>query len=375
MTRIDSILLILSQSTEPDSQESDIASQATKRSYFFAPLPMWMSFSLGLLMLFMVPASVTHAGFFSFLSSIFSGGEEEKSSEQNTQNVALLQAALNYDPNPSKGGGEITIVGGSALLPDTGPLGTIADVPEGSPTSPDQISTYIVREGDSLSQIAKMFGVSTNTIIWANDISRGHIIHEGQTLIILPVTGLKYSVKKGDTLKGIAKKYKGDVREIANFNDIEEDDSLAIGQVIIIPDGEIGTPRYSASSRNRVVRGSGGPSYVGYYIYPVPGGKKSQGLHGYNAVDFGASSGTPILAAAAGTVIISRGTGWNGGYGKYVVITHANGTQTLYAHNLSNIVPVGTSVVRGQVIGYVGSTGRSTGSHTHFEVRGAKNPF
>jgi len=340
-----------------------------------APLPMWMSFSVATLMLIMVPASVTHAGIFSFLSDVFGIGEKEHVSEQNTQNVALLQAALNYDPNPSKGGGEITIVGDSALLPDVGPLGTIADVEDGTVASPDQISIYIVREGDSLSQIAKMFGVSTNTIIWANDIKRGNLIHEGQTLIILPVTGLKYTVKEGDTLRSIAKKYKGDVNEIANFNDLPEDGALAIGQEILIPDGEISVPRYSSSSSNRVVRGAGGPSYVGYYVFPVPGARKSQGLHGYNAIDLGASSGTPILAAAAGTVIISRGTGWNGGYGKYVVVKHGNGTQTLYAHNLSNIVSVGTNVVRGQVIGYVGSTGKSTGPHVHFEVRGAKNPF
>jgi murein DD-endopeptidase MepM/ murein hydrolase activator NlpD len=68
-------------------------------------------------------------------------------------------------------------------------------------------------------------------------------------------------------------------------------------------------------------------------------------------------------------------TGWNGGYGKYIVISHPNGTQTLYAHNLENYVSVGDAVVRGQIIGSVGSTGKSTGPHLHFEVRGAKNPF
>ena len=91
-------------------------------------------------------------------------------------------------------------------------------------------------------------------------------------------------------------------------------------------------------------------------------------------MDLAAPTGTPILASAIGEVIISR-TGWNGGYGNYVVIAHSNGTQTVYAHNSSNIVYAGQTVVQGQVIGYVGSTGRSTGAHLHFEVRGAKNPF
>ncbi|PIQ67135.1 MAG: hypothetical protein COV95_00370, partial [Candidatus Zambryskibacteria bacterium CG11_big_fil_rev_8_21_14_0_20_40_24] len=115
-------------------------------------------------------------------------------------------------------------------------------------------------------------------------------------------------------------------------------------------------------------------SYDGYYIKPV-NGRRTQGIHGYNAVDLGAPAGSPIFAAAPGVVIISRNSGWNGGYGRYIVIRHDNGTQTLYAHNSENIVYEGTSVVQGQVVGYVGSSGKSTGPHVHFEIRGAKNPF
>ncbi|MDO8482413.1 MAG: M23 family metallopeptidase, partial [bacterium] len=73
--------------------------------------------------------------------------------------------------------------------------------------------------------------------------------------------------------------------------------------------------------------------------------------------------------------IVSKNYGWNGGYGEYVVISHSNGTQTLYSHMSENITYPGMRVSQGQVIGYVGSTGKSTGSHLHFEVRGAKNPF
>ena len=72
---------------------------------------------------------------------------------------------------------------------------------------------------------------------------------------------------------------------------------------------------------------------------------------------------------------VSRGSGWNGGYGSYIVVSHPNGTQTLYAHNSANLVVAGERVSQGQVIGKVGSTGRSTGQHVHFEVRGAQNPF
>jgi murein DD-endopeptidase MepM/ murein hydrolase activator NlpD len=290
--------------------------------------------------------------------------------EFNSQNAPLLQADVNHDPSPSRGGGDITIVGDSALLPDAGPSGTLANIDEGYGS--DQISVYVVREGDSLSQIAQMFNVSVNTIIWSNDIKRGSLITPGQTLAILPITGVKHTVKKDETLAGIVKKYKGELEEVLRYNDLEEGATLAVGDVVVIPDGEIEMPKYT--SARTVVRGTGGPSYSGYYMRPVAG-QRSQGLHGYNAVDLAAPIGTPIVASAEGTVLISKNTGWNGGYGKYIVIKHENGTQTLYAHNNSNIVGRGAYVQKGQVIGYVGTTGKSTGPHVHFEVRGAKNPF
>lgn len=318
--------------------------------------------------------NVASAGVISFVSELFSNNAAASLIEErrmNSQNMALLQAALNPNPNPSKGGGDITIVGGNALLSETGPSGTLADI-DGDSNKTNKISIYMVRKGDSLSQIAKMFGVSVNTIMWANDLGRGEVIREGQTLVILPISGIRHAVTKGETLASIAKKYKGDLDEILDFNGLSEGDSLAVGEIVIIPDGEISTPVPSGSSR---VLSSGGPRYEGYYMMPVLGARKTQGLHGYNGIDLAAPYGTPIMAAASGTIIINRDYGWNGGYGNYVVVRHGNGTQTLYAHNSRNIVWAGQEVVRGQVIGYVGSTGRSTGSHLHFEVRGAANPF
>lgn len=230
-----------------------------------------------------------------------------------------------------------------------------------------------MRDGDTIGGIAKMFGVSANTIAWANDISRS-IIRPGQTLVILPISGVQHTVIKNDTLASIAKRYKADLGEIAQYNGLTADAKLAVGDVILVPDGELApiVPLVSATSS---LRGAGGPNYDGYYLRPLIGGRKTQGLHGYNGVDLASYLGAPILAAASGDVIIARDSGWNGGYGIYIVIAHDNGTQTLYAHNSANAVEAGQRVVRGQIIGYVGSTGRSTGSHLHFEVRGAKNPF
>jgi LysM repeat protein len=267
-------------------------------------------------------------------------------------------------------GSLFTSTTGGALLSDAGPTGTLVDVEE---ATTDQISLYEVRPGDTLSEIAEMYGVSVNTIAWANDMTIRTALKVGQVLIILPVSGVRHTVIKGDTIQSIAKKYQGDAEEIAQFNDLTGA-SLAVGQIIIIPNGEVAPAPTRSSSGAVVVRGSG-PAYVGYYLRPVVGGRKTQGLHGYNGVDLAAPIGTPLLASAAGRVIISKAGGWYGGYGNYLVIEHSNKTQTLYAHLSKNLVSVGQTVDQGQVIGLMGSTGNSTGSHVHFEIRGARNPF
>ena len=289
----------------------------------------------------------------------------------------VLAAALNSDPNASLP--PSLSFSGNAILAQSGPEGTIADVAGSAPS--DRISIYVVRPGDTLSEIADMFGVSVNTIIWANNLSGVKDVRPGQTLVILPISGTKHTVAKGDTLKSIAKKYKADANEIAQFNGLDPAEGLAVGSTIIIPGGEIAPPaptkprRGSPSRRTEPYLGGGGSLQSGYYANPVPGALLTQGIHGWNAIDLGAARGTPIRAAADGTVIIARNGGWNGGYGNYVVITHDNGTQTLYGHMTNAIVSPGQSVSAGQVIGYLGSTGESTGPHLHFEVRGAANPF
>jgi LysM repeat protein len=280
--------------------------------------------------------------------------------------VPVLTSVLHIDPNRARGGGEVLVDDG--VLVSTGPVG--ADMIATTKRSAGEINVYIVREGDSLSQIAEMYGVTTNTILWANDIPRATAIRPGDTLVILPVVGVRHVVKAGDTIASIAKKYKGDAEEIELYNQLEANAALAVGSTLIIPGGALHTepPRPVATSRNAVVN-------TATLSHPVPGAIKTQGIHGFNAIDLAAAVGTPIRAAAAGEVIVSKSSGWNGGYGNYIVIRHANGVQTLYSHLSRNDVGVGESVVSGQVIGAMGNTGRSTGPHLHFEVRGARNPF
>lgn len=315
-----------------------------------------------------------HAGIFDDFRLVLQS-KAEASSLMQTQSVQVMplpKPAMNIDPNPGKGGGDVTVVDGSALVPQEGPSGTVADQEKAKNSS---ISVYVVREGDTLTGIAHMFGVSANTIKWANDIPARGTIRIGQTLTILPVTGVKYTTKGGDTLASIAKKFGADAEEIANFNQIEG--TLAAGTELIIPDGEIAAPPQAATSLAKSGGSTSSSSYAGYYMRPLSGGTRTQGVHGYNGVDIAAAVGTPVLASAAGEVIVAKNNGgWNGGYGNYVVIKHANGSQTLYAHESSVIVSVGQTVVQGQVIGYVGDTGKATGPHVHFEIRGGpRNPF
>lgn len=294
----------------------------------------------------------------------------------NAQTMPLLQSNRVSPKDLSKGGGDVTIVDDSALLPDEGPSGAGADIvrPKNS-----TISIYVVREGDTLSHIAEMFDVTVNTIVWANDLKRGSPLKIGQTLTILPITGVRYTVKKGDTLASIAKDLHADPGEIIAYNDLPSD-VLAAGDQIIVPNGEIAAPPAPVAAPRtataRATTNAGSVSYSGYFMRPLVGGVRTQGVHGYNGVDLGAALGTPFMSSAAGEVIVARATGWNGGYGQYIVIRHDNGTQTLYAHASQIIVGVGQRVVQGQVIGYVGNTGRSTGPHLHFEIRGGpRNPF
>lgn len=277
------------------------------------------------------------------------------------------------------GGGDITM-DDKAFSAEVGPSGTWADVV--SNDHQGKVSLYVVRQGDTIAQIAKTFGVTVNTILWANDLARGASLRDGQYLVILPIDGVQHTVKKGDTLQSIAKTYKGDINEILEFNDMTADQKLSVGDVVIIPGGRevaVSTSGATSNSRSRII--SAYPSYDGYYTHPVPGGHKTQGIHGYNGVDYGAPMGTPVYAAAEGTVIVSRfksascGRSCGGGYGNYIVIEHPNGTQTLYGHLSAVYTQIGVRVDKGQWIGEVGNSGRSTGSHLHFEVRGARNPF
>ncbi len=242
----------------------------------------------------------------------------------------------------------------------------------------DKIEEYTVKDGDTLSGVAAKYSVSQDTIKWENDLTDTNQIKPGQTLRILPVSGVSHKVKSGDTLESVAKKYSANQQAILDFpfNDIPDDFSLKIGQILIVPDGS--PPEAPAAKKparpqpQYLANGPSSPSFEApggaQFIWPTSGILTQYYSWYHPALDIANSSGPGVAASDGGTVIVA---GWpdNTGYGNRVVIDHGNGYQTLYAH-LSNIyVSAGETVSRGQLIGQMGSTGRSTGTHTHFEIR------
>lgn len=399
-------------STDPDSSNTG---KSPKNQVFKHKDPFWSAQILALAVFYLLNAQTVHAGIFDLFSK---KAEAESRGADITSSRLAVMSPIAYDANLTKNAYNdiVAVSDDEALTTFVGPEGTVLDIDGEYIPDTDTISVYVVKKGDTIGSIAKDFGVSTNTIIWANNLKKGQPLKNGTSLTILPITGVKYTVKKGDTIGSIAKKLSADADDIADFNGIDSSD-LKVGMAIIVPDGEIvtvvavkpkaqkesiaktktnnglinkissainGTSNDNGSDSNgKVVLSNHGektwgynePEAVGYFTHPLPGSRKTQNIHGFNGTDWGAPKGTPILAAASGKVIVAKYSGYSGGYGQYVVIEHDNGTQTLYAHASKVLVSVGDEVKQGETIALVGSTGRSTGNHLHFEVRGAMNPF
>ncbi|HPR91234.1 MAG TPA: peptidoglycan DD-metalloendopeptidase family protein [Candidatus Paceibacterota bacterium] len=249
----------------------------------------------------------------------------------------------------------------------------------GSQLNRREVMTYVVKDGDTPGKIASEFGISLNTLVWANNLKNGNLIKPGQELIILPVSGIQYQVKSGDTLGKIASTYKVDANKIKDFNGLSGD-TLIKGDTLIIPDGKlVSVTAVLSSSQGSEIKNTDIVSSKNSYFIPPTTGWNWGELHPYNAVDFANRCGTPVYAAADGIVTLAIGNNaWNSGYGNYIKIQHPNGALTLYAHLSVVSVKDGQSVTQGQVIGAIGNTGNvtgPTGCHLHFEVRGMTNPF
>lgn len=254
------------------------------------------------------------------------------------------------------------VIDSAYLLNASNPLSNILPTRDG-------LLIYKVQEGDNLSKIAANFGISLNTLFWANPTIKANLIVPGQEVVILPVSGALHQIQSGETLDSIAGQYSVDAKKILAINPSILR-GLSIGSTIIIPDAR-------PSRSQRLTSLSRLPSFPGYFAIPTTGWNWGR-LHNYNAIDIANACGIPIYASAEGLVIEAAPFGWNDGYGNYIIIEHPNGTKTKYAHNSKNVVSFGDYILKGDLIAYIGNTGNThgpTGCHLHFEIKGAKNPF
>lgn len=234
--------------------------------------------------------------------------------------------------------------------------------------------SYFVESGDSLSSIGNKFKISVDAVKYVNNLNDNSVLKVGQELVIPPVTGLIHKVQRGDTLNSLAKKYDVPPQAIADFNYILDTSSLAIGSELVIPDAKVPKPVFVPTTPTAVVTAPGSvtdpsPS-SGWCMWPTSARIITQYFSWYhNGLDIAVSGSVMPPLYACGEGVVKR-AGWDPfGLGLHVTIDHGNGYETVYGHMSSVNVSYGQSVGKGEVIGYMGSTGRSTGPHVHFIIK------
>ncbi len=309
------------------------------------------------------------------------------SQTQNGFSRGVLKPAFSQEQEAGASKEELPTVNKNALLKPESLLTIDTSASKGKKEK-KEIVYYTVEQGDTPASIAVRFGVSTNTILWANGLSEGDYIKPGEKLVILPTSGVLHKVQKGETVNQIANKYGVDSKDVIAYNSLSESGTLKIGEKIIIPGGGISASvrkivSASPSSTSSSVSVSENKSFSsrrvstgsGNLVWPTTTRHISQYYHwGHRAIDID-NHYQPIFAADSGYVEL---VGWQGGYGRIVIINHQNGMKTRYAHISKSYVKPGQKVSRGQKIARVGNTGWSTGPHLHFEVivKGVKkNPL
>lgn len=322
--------------------------------------------------------------------------------------VTIPHVDFDYDTADSEVGASTIMPGTIVAEPYDATQATPAPVEE--PKVPG-IRTYVVKNNDTVSSIAKRFGVNVGTIVWNNNLNNQHYLQPGDELRIPPVSGMIVSVKSGDTLAKLAKKYRVNADDIASANHIGNK-ALAIGTPVVIPGTTPSdleqtktqiiaqvpakpkptlkptavepTPTLTepSTSDDEVIHDDTSPVTTpvtppppaddsnlaaNRLLWPTSGHSITQ-YYGWQhtGVDIDGDYTSPIYAAADGVV---EKAGWNaGGYGLMILIDHQNGLKTRYGHSSKLFVKPGDTVKRGQVISMMGTTGRSTGTHLHFEV-------
>lgn len=240
---------------------------------------------------------------------------------------------------------------------------------DAAPSDSDSIityQTYRVKAGDMIGFIADAFDVTQDTIISVNNIKQSRLIQPGQYLKIPSMPGIIYTVKKnGETPATIAEKYKVNADKTALANNVSLDTELKAGTSLFVPEAELDWATRQEINGDLFKK----PLHARYWLSSNYGWRNSPFNAGartfHGGIDMAVSQGTPIYAALDGTV---TAVGYNATYGNYVIITHHSGYKTLYGHMKTTACRKGNFVYTNTVIGYVGSTGMSTGPHLHFTV-------
>ena len=283
-----------------------------------------------------------------------------------TPALAGLGSAGKWVLRPVEGGlqrallDNLRSIGAVAATRSIAGAGGDADTPPGAQPGV-RYERYQVGAGDTLAALADRFGITLDTIISFNDIKRERDLKPGRELIIPSRSGVRYVVRRGDNLSRIALRHGVSLAALLDSNEVESS-TITPGQRLLIPDVGL-----SENARNRVlgqlfVRPARGPitSGYGYRNDPFTGLRKF-----HNGIDIANQRGTPVVAAMSGTVVKA---GYNGNYGRYLILRHAEGFQTLYAHLDKALVTVDDRIRQGQQVGEMGNTGYSSEDHLHFSI-------
>jgi len=251
----------------------------------------------------------------------------------------------------------------------------------------ESIITYTVQPGDTLFGIALLFNLAPETVLWANPDLKDNpdLMNVGMVLDVPPLDGVVHVVQDDDTLESIAEKYKVQVDAIVNaeWNSLRQGQKPIAGQHLIVPGGKrelvVWQLPVKSTGAAAVAFASAHAGFcagvevaalgTGSFIWPESAHRLGGNPYAYwhRAIDLPQPSGNPVYASDNGTVVYA---GWNTwGYGNLIVLDHGNGWQTWYAHLSQIYVGCGQQLYQGAVIGAIGSTGRSTGPHLHFETR------
>ena len=282
------------------------------------------------------------------------GGLETTAEPEYEENLSSLLASVESD-----------ISAADAALSD---LDAVSDSNSSIDTDSSIITyqTYRVKSGDMIGFIADAFDVTQDTIISVNNIKQSRLIQPGQYLKIPSMPGIIYTVKKnGETPATIAEKYKVNAEKTALANNVSLDTELKAGTSLFVPEAELDWATRQEINGDLFKK----PLHARYWLSSNYGWRNSPFNAGsrtfHGGIDMAVSAGTPIYAALDGTV---TAVGYNATYGNYVIITHHSGYKTLYGHMKATACRRGNFVYTNTVIGYVGSTGMSTGPHLHFTV-------